>query len=65
MQRCWDKDPDVRPPFSDIVVELERIVEDCEVLEANVKVDRATKDRIGRDMWKSQFLRRVCDDVLR
>lgn len=25
MRRCWDKDPDVRPNFTEVVIELERI----------------------------------------
>ncbi|CAI0396094.1 unnamed protein product [Linum tenue] len=32
MQRCWEKDPDKRPSFSEITIELEKLVQEIQLL---------------------------------
>jgi len=45
--RCWDPDPNRRPPFSQIIKELDYIIIDC-----------AVSDEIGRQFWKEEFLKK-------
>lgn len=45
MSRCWDKDPDVRPSFSEIVFRLDECL-----------VDACIQDEKGRIFWKEHFL---------
>jgi hypothetical protein len=46
IQRCWDPQPEKRPPFSEIVLLLESLVVDAIIPE----------DSLARTFWKSHFL---------
>jgi hypothetical protein len=48
IQRCWDPDPNKRPPFTEIINELDFIIVDC-----------AISDPLGREFWKTSFLKKV------
>lgn len=58
MSECWDRKPDVRPHFEEIVERLEGILVECEELEARKKVERAVTDENGAFLWLTCFMRR-------
>jgi len=45
IEKCWDKDPGVRPSFSEIIPMLDQVI-----------VDVAIPDVHGRTFWKKNFL---------
>jgi serine/threonine protein kinase len=42
--RCWDADPDARPPFADIIDKIQEII-----------IEEAILDPTGRSFWKRSF----------
>ena len=48
IERCWDRDPQLRPPFSKIVDALDHII-----------VEIAISDDVGKKLWKDRFLKKV------
>ena len=44
LQRCWNKNPEVRPPFLEIVAALDNII-----------LEAAISDEIGRNFWKVEI----------
>ncbi|EGG14208.1 SH2 domain-containing protein [Cavenderia fasciculata] len=44
MQRCWDHDPSVRPPFSEVVEKMNEVL-----------IDIGIGDATAADFWKSNF----------
>eukprot|EP01125_Pyxidicula_operculata_P007412 TRINITY_DN251_c3_g1_i2.p1 TRINITY_DN251_c3_g1~~TRINITY_DN251_c3_g1_i2.p1 ORF type:complete len:301 (+),score=37.00 TRINITY_DN251_c3_g1_i2:22-924(+) len=49
MRSCWDKNPAVRPPFKEIISQLDSII-----------VDVAVKDKYGRMLWYVRLLVLCC-----
>jgi len=45
IERCWDRNPDLRPSFSDIILDIKEIL-----------VDVAIGDPIARRFWKKYYL---------
>lgn len=44
MRECWDKDPEKRPEFTEIVDRLSTVI-----------IDSAISDQLGNTMWKKYF----------
>jgi hypothetical protein len=45
MERCWDKEADQRPSFTQIIPMLDEVI-----------IDSAIADETGRTLWKSNFM---------
>lgn len=47
IERCWDRNPEIRPPFEQIIEELDNII-----------VDYGIIDPWGRQFWREKFIGR-------